>query len=129
MSWEVQLWSSVLGTASVGTGLGAVPEGTASQDGAGMVPFLPSVSSAWLCCHGSPCPGEGAAQPAVPAARWVVILALHCSQSPVHGPRTLLFYLLNSFLNDFQGFLQKMIFQGSFLTRSALVSAVKSDTS
>lgn len=56
ISWDVQLWSSVLGTARVGTGLGTVLGSRGSQNGAGMVPFLPS---ALPCCHGSPWPGEG----------------------------------------------------------------------
>lgn len=87
--WEVQLWSSVLGTASVGTSLGTVPESTGSQDGAGVMPLLPSVSSALL--PREPLPrGRKVGNAAQPVVRWVVISALDCS--PVHGPaRTLLF--------------------------------------
>lgn len=85
--WEVQLWSSVLGTANLGTALGAVPESTGSQNGAGMMPFLIIPGQLCPAATGALAQGKGAvgnaAQAAVPGVCWVVIRAWPCKNIAV----------------------------------------------
>lgn len=85
--WHCQHWHR----------LGAAPE---SQNGAGVMPLLPSVSPALLPQEPLP---RGGKLWEMQHSLWVVIPGLHCFL--VHGPaRTLLLCLLNAFLNDLQSF-------------------------
>lgn len=78
--WEVQLWSSVLGAASLGGSPREHRQPEWGRDDA-----IPDHSwSALPCCHRSLAQGkeaEGNAAQAAPGVRWVVICAWPCKNT------------------------------------------------